>query len=97
MKIYLSGPMRGIDDDNKPAFKVWAEALRQIGHEVYSPHEEPDGLTRREYFERDTLYICKHAEGIAMMPGWEASEGAFAEWALARAIGLEVIYLVKRG
>lgn len=93
MKIYLSGPMRGLPHENKPTFTIWARALRESGYEVYNPGEEPDGLTRRQYFHRDTEYICLHADCIAMMPGWESSEGAFAEWALARAIGLKVLYL----
>lgn len=95
MRIYLSGPMRGFPDDNKETFNVWACALREAGHEVYNPGEEENGLTRRQYFAKDTDYICKHAEAIAVMPGWESSEGAFAEWALARALGLKVIYLTK--
>ena len=55
------------------------------------------GLTglalKRNVFGRDTAYICQHAEAIAMLPGWEHSRGAQAEWALARALGLEIIYL----
>lgn len=55
------------------------------------------GLTglalKRNVFGRDTTYICQQAEAIAMLPGWEHSLGAQAEWALARALGLDIIYL----
>jgi hypothetical protein len=50
------------------------------------------GLARK-CFLADTMWICIHAEGIAIMPGWENSRGARAEKALAEAIGLEVRYL----
>lgn len=48
---------------------------------------------RRDCFLADTDWICRYADGIALMPGWESSKGARAELALAEAIGLEVIRL----
>lgn len=51
------------------------------------------GFSLRMALCDDTNFICVHADGIAMLPGWEKSSGAFAEWALARALGLKVIYL----
>lgn len=47
----------------------------------------------REAMEADSVFICRYADAIALMPGWETSKGANAEKLLAEAIGLEVIYL----
>lgn len=47
----------------------------------------------REALGKDLAYICKNADIIAMLPGWENSKGARAEWATAVAIGLEVMIL----
>lgn len=103
MKLYLAGPMRGFPDFNFPAFHAAAAALRAQGHEVFNPAEkgmEKDAPTnqddlafRRLVFGLDTEWICREAEGIAMLPRWVESRGAFAEWALANALGLSIIYL----
>lgn len=99
-RIYLSGPMRGYPDSNKLAFARATADLRAAGHFVYSPGENDDNfeklgivINERTVFEADTQYICRHADAIAMMPGWEGSKGARAEKALAEALGLEVVYL----
>lgn len=47
----------------------------------------------RDCFLADTEYICKHADAIYLMPGWETSKGAIAEKALGEALGLEIWYL----
>jgi hypothetical protein len=44
----------------------------------------------RETLAWDLAWIAEHADGIAVLPGWENSKGANAEVALARALGLLV-------
>ncbi|TGT76197.1 MULTISPECIES: DUF4406 domain-containing protein [unclassified Mesorhizobium] len=51
------------------------------------------GFSLRDALADDTAYICKEATAIAMLPGWENSKGARAEWHLAVALGHEIIYL----
>lgn len=43
----------------------------------------------------DTKWICEHADAIALLPGWEKSTGAKAEYALGIALGLSIIQLGK--
>lgn len=95
--------MRGYPEMNFPAFAKYAKQLRDVGHLVRNPAEQDMILLgrpgqdteadRRLLFGHDTAWICAEANAVAVMPGWEASKGAQAEVALARALGLEVIYL----
>jgi hypothetical protein len=107
LKLYLAGPMRGIPLYNFPAFFAAAKELRSKGHEVWSPAEndvEVDGFdpvanpdaerkqqwTLSHYMERDLPVICR-VDAIAVLPGWEASEGARLEVMVARQLGKQVL------
>jgi hypothetical protein len=52
---------------------------------------EKKGFSLREAFAWDTARICE-SDAIYMLKGWEKSSGAFAEWALAKTLRLEIIY-----
>ena len=51
------------------------------------------GFDPRVALESDLVWICRHAEQVAMLPGWQSSKGACVERAVAQALGLEVVYL----
>ncbi len=51
------------------------------------------GFDLRDSLAIDLTWICRHAEGIALLPGWRDSRGAMAEYATAVALGLEIIEL----
>jgi len=54
---------------------------------------EKFGFSLRDALADDTWYICKEADAIAMLPGWENSKGARAEHTLSVALGHKIIYL----
>ena len=102
--IYLAGPMSGIAEYNFPAFFAAADLLEAEGYEVFNPAQndldnwgDMDGVkqhaTYRECLRQDLDWICRKADFIALLPGWENSKGARVEHALASAIGLEFRYL----
>jgi hypothetical protein len=49
------------------------------------------GFDLRHALGADLAYICKHADAVVVLPGWEQSSGATAEVATAKALGLKVI------
>ena len=54
---------------------------------------EEHGFDLRRALGVDLSWICAEADAVALMPGWEASQGANAERATALALGLEIIIL----
>lgn len=92
MRVYLSGPMSGIADNNFPEFHKWAEALRSTGLEVVSPAEIQEAGTWELCLRADLRELCT-CDGIALMPGWENSKGANLELHVAHRLGMKVLHL----
>lgn len=59
-----------------------------IGNPTGDEHQaaKEHNFSLRQALLDDMTFICSHAEGIVMLPGWEGSSGAMAEWMLARAL-----------
>ena len=51
------------------------------------------GFDLRKALCADLVFICEHANAIALLPGWESSKVANAEIAAAKALGLIEIFL----
>ncbi len=105
MKVYISGPMRGVPDENADVFATAASRLVYQGHEVLTPLVVYDRLTTSrgvtmpdlpELLLGDLSVICKWAEVIVTLldgPSDRPSLGMAAEVATARALGLFVLTL----
>ena len=90
MTYYISGPMSGIADLNRPSFMAAADHLYSRGHAAMLPEwHEP---TYRRALTIDLQNICRHADAIYMLTGWEHSPGARAEHAVAVALNLPIAY-----
>src|SRR5690349_15477670 len=56
--------------------------------------DHPDLFTSeslRTALGHDLEYICRHADLLVMLPGWQKSKGALAEVAAAQALGVAVV------
>ena len=88
--VYISGPITGIPEGNRPAFAAMAARLTAGGWRVINPHDLCDShliLSWEEYMRQDlaALLTCTH---IVMLPGWEHSRGARLEKTVADAVGI---------
>lgn len=82
-RAYLSGPMTGLPEYNRPAFAAAAEELRARGLRVFDPgasHTDlPDGhTTHQQYMVRD-LPVVMASDRVLVLDGWENSAGARLE------------------
>jgi hypothetical protein len=57
-RIYLSGPMTGIPENNFPAFHMWAERLRADGYDVVNPAEIQEAGTWELCLRADLRELC---------------------------------------
>lgn len=92
---YVSGPMTGYEDFNRPAFHAAAKHLRALGHEVINPAELPgedDGHDWTWFLRRDLVELTKCSH-IVLLPGWSRSNGARLELHVALALEMQVLYL----
>lgn len=88
--VYVCGPMTGIPDYNFPLFMKAAAQLRERGLHVENPAENDGGRTdlpRGHYMRQDILKVLA-VDAVIALPGWEKSQGAVLEIAVARAIGI---------
>lgn len=59
----------------------------------HAPNDITNKIILRQLFAHDLDYICRVADTLALLPGWELSYGARAEQAVAVALGHKIIYL----
>lgn len=96
MTIYIAGPMTGRPNYNYDEFNEHAKLLREDGDwgDVINPAEGFGGdqdLPRGDYL-RAALKNLSVCDAIYLLDGWETSEGALMELAIANTLGLKRIF-----
>ena len=106
VKVYIAGPIAGQPNGNREAFAQRAKELETAGHEPLNPWDIPPDHNHgscmggkvyetsvHEYgcFLRNDIMAMMWCDAVSMLPGWEQSKGATTEYAVAIAIGLQIL------
>lgn len=106
--IYCAGPMRGIPMFNFPAFNEVSTLLRAQGWDVRSPaeHDINTGFNPDVPLEEQTFDVSEAfrwdieqllaVDAVYFIDGWEGSQGATTEHAIAVSLGLQRLYQTPR-
>lgn len=85
MKVFISGPMSGIEDFNRPAFREAEQKLKERGYSVFNPAWL---LVDENWSFDDLMFIdiaaLSRCDAIYQLPGWEKSIGAHYEYEYAQ-------------
>lgn len=108
MKIYIAGPMSGVEDFNFPLFFETEKALKELGYEVINPaHNDGENLEEAlasagtpdkpnnswGYYMRRDLPNVLSVDALCVLPNWRKSKGASLEVHVAEALGLPIYVL----
>jgi Domain of unknown function (DUF4406) len=89
LKLYLAGKMSGVEQFNFPAFHAEAARLRSLGYEVVNPAELNEGNEGNwQACMKVDIHELIECDGVALMDGWETSEGASLERDISFRLGL---------
>ena len=97
---YVSGKITGLDPAVvESTFHKASMVVSSLGHSPVSPvtvcrNMDHSKATWKDYMMKDidVLFDCQH---IYMMRGWKDSRGARVEHAIAKELGMEIIYEEK--
>ena len=90
MRLYLSGPMTGLPENNFPTFHAEAARLRALGYTVTNPAEIDHPILGWQAFLRRDLIEMLSCDAVALLPGWEGSPGARLEIHVAHQVGMRI-------
>ena len=97
MRIYISGKMRGLpEEESRMLFKAAENYLIGLGHDVINPWNSEDDKKRQckewdDYILYD-LQLLRQCDAIFMLDNWQDSWGAKCEHAYANGKGLSILY-----
>lgn len=97
MRIYISGKMRGLpEEESRKLFKAAENYLIELGHDVINPWDSEGEKNEKckdwdDYILYD-LQILKTCDAIFMLSNWQDSDGAKCEHAFASGRHMEIIY-----
>ncbi len=91
MRIFISGPITGMPNENRGAFFDEAGRINRAGHTPVNPFclPQPNDRTWHGYMRMciQELLFC---DAVQMLPRWAQSNGAVLEYRIAIGLGIPV-------
>ena len=103
MKIYISIPITGQEATYEQRLDAAVEYVKKMYPKydiIITPKEVAENLEKgchpfepkyKDYLLAD-MRVISHCDAIFMCQGWSHSDGCYAEWSFAWAIGLNILY-----
>ena len=94
-KVYLSGPITGVKN-YKGLFLFTSKFVKMCDtSRIFNPASQiPDSLGYEEAMKRCVAALVEY-DTIVMLPDWNVSQGSKVEHEVARACGMDVVYLAS--
>lgn len=100
-RVFISGAINGFGKDgsfvdNCYRMIQYAGRVRNLGVAVYVPCQDlltsfaTGALSHEEYYQHDLVWL-EVCDALALVPGWERSEGVKGELEKARELGLPIL------
>ena len=90
-KLFVSGPITGIHDDNVDAFERAAHELDEAGYKVTVPTRMVKAGTPHAKAMRKCIGELVRCDGVAQLAGWTCSKGAVTEARVGLVCGMRVM------
>lgn len=92
--VYIAGPISGMKDDNRQAFRRAENVINNLYGRAINPAclDLDEGATWEECMRKCLTMLCV-CKAIALLPGWEDSRGAKVEYQTAITLGMPVYHL----
>jgi len=97
-RVYLAGPISGIEQGNEPAFRAAAaeiecnlHATAIVPHDLYKPDHQCPALVWCRAMAR-CLDALEAVDAVYFLPGWHLSPGARRELGEANRLGKRLIF-----
>lgn len=89
-RLYIAGPMTGIEDFNFAAFRAAEKILTEAGYLVTNPADNGQGDHEWKWYVRMGIQQLLTCDGVAVLPGWSGSMGAQLEVHIAQRLDMPV-------
>lgn len=95
---YISGPVTGIPELNRPQFMLAQRMLLSAGCSVFNPShidgpiDQLKGDEMWQYYMHYCVQAIPSCHSMLMLPDWQNSKGAKEEHRIAKMLGLVIYY-----